>query len=197
MKLYFIRHAQTQGNLERRYIGRTDEPLCSVGTEQAGCFAAPAVERVYTSPMLRCRQTAALLYPAHQLWGIDDFRECDFGAFENRCYEELKEEISYRTWVASCGRIPPPYGERSENFRERCCQAFERSVEHAFSDRVGAAALVLHGGTIMAVLERFAQPKRSFYGWQPPNMGGWIAHIDELEWHNCRTIHIIESLQGR
>ena len=31
MKLIFIRHGKTAGNLERRYIGRTDEPLCDEG----------------------------------------------------------------------------------------------------------------------------------------------------------------------
>ena len=33
MKINLIRHGQTAGNLESRYIGTTDEPLCSAGME--------------------------------------------------------------------------------------------------------------------------------------------------------------------
>ena len=33
MKLQFIRHGKTQGNLEKRYIGSTDEPLCAKGRQ--------------------------------------------------------------------------------------------------------------------------------------------------------------------
>ena len=58
MKIIFIRHGPTPGNLARRYIGSTDEPLAPGALP--GC-PAPAAERVYVSPLLRCRQTAALL----------------------------------------------------------------------------------------------------------------------------------------
>ena len=59
MTVYLIRHGQTQGNLERRYIGSTDQPLCPAGREALGPL--PPVDRVYASPLRRCRETAALL----------------------------------------------------------------------------------------------------------------------------------------
>ena len=34
IELLFIRHGATEGNLRRRYIGRTDEPLCEAGIAQ-------------------------------------------------------------------------------------------------------------------------------------------------------------------
>lgn len=64
MKWVLIRHGQTQGNTEHRYIGcGTNEPLCAQGVEMLKCRAYPNVQRVFASPMLRCRETAAMLYP--------------------------------------------------------------------------------------------------------------------------------------
>ena len=56
MEIIFIRHGATAGNLERRYIGRTDEPLCPLGVEQIeklkGLFEP---DYLFVSPMLRTR----------------------------------------------------------------------------------------------------------------------------------------------
>ena len=38
-RVYLIRHGLTEGNRLRRYIGRTDEPLCAAG--RAALSAAP------------------------------------------------------------------------------------------------------------------------------------------------------------
>ena len=57
MRIWLIRHFQTQGNLERRYIGRTDEHLAGQDRKVSCC-----PEKIITSPMLRCRQTARLLF---------------------------------------------------------------------------------------------------------------------------------------
>lgn len=69
MKLFMIRHGATAGNLEKRYVGRTDEGL----TEQAVFFLqeealklrelAGNVAAIITSPMKRCLETAEILFP--------------------------------------------------------------------------------------------------------------------------------------
>ena len=65
MELIWIRHLQTPGNEKRQYIGSTDEPLSEKTVE--GFLKNPAeyseVERVICSPMLRCIQTAELMFP--------------------------------------------------------------------------------------------------------------------------------------
>ena len=63
MKWVLIRHGQTQGNLEKRYIGcRTDEPLCEAGRLALREKKYPAVSRVFVSPMRRCVETAQAVY---------------------------------------------------------------------------------------------------------------------------------------
>ena len=63
MKLIFIRHGKTAGNLERRYIGRTDEPLCDEGIAEILGKEYHDADIVVASPMKRCVQTAELIYP--------------------------------------------------------------------------------------------------------------------------------------
>ena len=67
-RLFLIRHGLTQGNLERRYIGRrSDLPLCEEGRKGLLAlkeeFEYPDVKKVYAAPMKRCFETAEILYP--------------------------------------------------------------------------------------------------------------------------------------
>lgn len=100
MELIWIRHLQTPGNEKRQYIGSTDEPLSEKTVE--GFLKNPAeyseVERVICSPMLRCIQTAELMFPGTERKTEPRLRECDFGQFEGKTYEELKSVPKYIAW---------------------------------------------------------------------------------------------------
>ena len=65
--VYLIRHALTQGNLEGRYIGQTDEPLCKEGIEQLEAmkndYGYPYPDVVFTSSLKRCVETTKIIYP--------------------------------------------------------------------------------------------------------------------------------------
>ena len=63
--IFFIRHGATEGTLRRRYIGRTDEPLCEAGLAQVKALQKRglSVDEVFVSPLLRTRQTADILFP--------------------------------------------------------------------------------------------------------------------------------------
>ena len=64
MEILFIRHGKTRGNLERRYVGRTDEPLLAEEEKrlESSEYRRFCPDVIYTSALLRCRQTAALLF---------------------------------------------------------------------------------------------------------------------------------------
>jgi alpha-ribazole phosphatase len=171
-KIVLIRHGLTAGNVERRYIGRTDEPLCAEGVERLKRVAVPPCDTVYSSPMKRCTQTAEILFPGKAALIIDDFRECDFGDFEGKTAGELSETAAYRAWVDARCETPIPNGEDIAAFKDRVCSAF-RDIELS-----GATALVIHGGCVMAILERFAEPKREFYDCRIGN-GEFVAYYYE------------------
>ena len=186
-EIILVRHGKTAGNLEGRYIGsRTDEPLCEDGIhaleEKVREGTYPSVDLVYASPMIRCRQTAKILWPkvadSHQIQYVQDLQECDFGAFENKNYQELSCNAEYQAWIDSNGTLPFPGGESNEAFRKRCCQAFQRITEglQKQEEKTGQtlrAAVVVHGGTIMAILERFGTPKKNYFDYQVKNGCGY------------------------
>ena len=176
MRWVLIRHGQTQGNLEGRYIGcRTDEALCAAGAEALRKRAYPPVERVYASPMRRCLERAAIIYPEHKPMIVEALRECDFGAFEGLNYAELNGRADYQAWIDSGGQMPFPGGESQRSFAARCADAFEALWA---AEKEGDCALVAHGGTIMAIMARYARPRGDYFDFQVRCGAGFILRED-------------------
>ena len=176
MSIILIRHGKTQGNLEGRYIGsRTDEPLCPQGIGELKLRAYPPVVRVFASPLRRCLESAAVIYPGIAPVIVDGFRECDFGAFEGKNYAELNGRSDYQAWIDSGGELPFPGGESRTAMCARCVQAFSAL---GLWDLPGDTAIVAHGGTIMALMSEFALPRKGYFDYQPGNGAGYVLHGD-------------------
>ena len=203
MLIYLIRHGKAAGNLSGRYIGKTDEGLCPEGRTAleairqrflSGKDALPRPETVYTSALKRTRETAAVLFPDLPVCVRAGFNECDFGEFEYKNYRELSGNPSYQKWVDSGGTLPFPGGESHENFVNRSAETFSRAVEELSAGKK-TAAFVVHGGTVMAVMERFAFPQNGFYAWQVKNGCGFAAELDLAAWQSgCRKLTDIRSI---
>lgn len=174
MRAILIRHGKTAGNLVGRYIGRTDEPLCEAGRAEAErAKPDPTVRQVFVSPMKRAKETAAILFPNAVLLEIYDLREMDFGAFEGRSADEMEHDPAYRAWVDGMCVDACPGGESPAEFTARVVAAFSKTVGTAEGDPV----FVVHGGVIMALLSELCTPKRAFYEWHVPNLGGVSVEI--------------------
>ena len=105
MRILLIRHGLTAGNKEKRYIGRTDEPLCPEGLAALGQCSYPCCAALVSSPMQRCRQTAQILFPAQKIHICEALRECDFGDFEGKIIRNSTAVRSIRrgsTAAAKC-----------------------------------------------------------------------------------------------
>ena len=174
MNVWLIRHGETQGNRERRYIGSTDEPLNEQGVRQAYAFASPTVDRLFVSPMQRCRETADILFPDMPSSVCQDLRECDFGVFEGKNADALANSAAYRAWVAGGCKEDIPGGEGVSAFKKRCCDAFLSAIASA-SDS-DTLAFVIHGGCIMAILERY-EGNRAFYEYHIRNCEGVLCEV--------------------
>ena len=192
MKIILIRHFMTQGNLEHRYIGTTDEPLLP---GQAISYDYPEAEAVAVSTLKRCVETAEIIYPGTRSYVCEELRECDFGLFENQSYEQLKDHPAYQEWLRSGGRVPFPGGEGMDEFCDRCVKGFCRMTEKFMEESMEAAAFVVHGGTIMAILDRLAGHEEGFYHWQVKNGEAYRACLCEKEWRSgIRRLTEIEKL---
>ena len=198
MEVYLIRHGKTAGNREGRYIGTTDEPLCPAGIEELKtCWSAgsPEAEIVYTSDLLRTRQTAVLLFPDAEKRVRTGLRETDFGAFEGKNYQELNGRADYQAWIDAAAEAAPPGGEARVAFIERTKEAFDAAADELCSGKIGRAAFVVHGGTIMAILSSYGDPACSFYDWQAKNGCGYLVHLDETAWQaGKKTLTNIRSI---
>lgn len=184
MKIVFIRHLRTPGNEKRQYIGRTDESLSERAVEEfyRSKNRYPAVKSVVASPMKRCIETARLIYPEAEIRTEPLLRECSFGLFEGKSYEELKDHPAYTAWLESGGMTAFPEGEPQELFRKRCAEGVRKWIDILLEEKAESAAFVVHGGTIMASLSRLAEEPYDFYHWQVENGGGYEALAAEREW---------------
>lgn len=153
LSIYLIRHLPTEGNLQYRYIGRTDEPLCQQGITQADNFSYPPVELLFTSPLKRCVQTASLFFPNQVPIIVSDLQETHFGEFEGKNYKELRDNQDYQAWIDSNGALSFPNGESPEKFKQRSRLAFEHCMKQALQTNATSIGFVVHGGTIMSIME--------------------------------------------
>ena len=177
LKIWLIRHGMTEGNRYQRYIGVTDEPLCEDGRELLEKFTYPKPQAVFVSPLKRCLETAAILFGDPKVRIIDQLAECDFGEFENKNYQELDGNEHYQSWIDSGGLLPFPGGESREEFKRRNVTGFQKAVNGCLRNGISLAALVVHGGTIMAVLSSLTGGE--YFDFQVKNGEGYET---VLEW---------------
>lgn len=182
IKIALIRHSKTKGNLEKRYIGSTDEVLCRSGIDLIKSKSFPLAKVVYCSPLARCVETSKLIYNDIEPIIYKDLRECNFGLFENKNYKELEGNIHYQKWIDSNGTLDFPNGESPEEFKNRCVHEFDEIINDIFQKDVESSALIVHGGTIMAILDEYSFPHEDFYHWQVNNCEGFIIKIDKNLW---------------
>ena len=174
--IYFIRHFKTKGNIEKRYVGKTDESIIESASyvSQKGKF--DFVEHVFSSPMKRCIETASIFCPEKEITIIDELRETDFGDFEYKNYEELKENKNYKKWLESGGNSSFPNGENIEDMKKRCILAYNKILNIIDEKGINTCAVICHGGTIMAIMEYL---KGGFYNWQCENGKGIYIVIND------------------
>ncbi len=132
---------------------------------------------VYVSPALRAGQTAGLLFPGREQIVVPEFAEMDFGIFEGRSADEMKADVQYRRWVDSMCEDRVPMGESKANYTKRVTDQFQRIVCEALDRGSRSLLIVAHGGTQMAVMERFCEENRPYWTWQTKPAEGIRAGI--------------------
>lgn len=124
--LHLIRHGETDGN-RVSYIGRSDLVLNAVGCAQAEMvketFTNTHIDRIYSSPLLRARQTAQPLAHARHLPVIldPDLMEIDFGQLEGQ--PKTQQALSLRKVHLT---VPLPGGESLAQVGARVARFLDR-----------------------------------------------------------------------
>jgi len=120
--IYLIRHGKPEFPDERKYcIGRTDLPLSEEGRTQIQAlgetFAGRRIEKIYTSPLKRCRESAAILQEVIDrsipIEVVDGLAEIDMGEWDGHSFDEIREQFpaEYAARGADMYDFRPPQGE--------------------------------------------------------------------------------------
>ena len=178
--IYLIRHGKTPANEARLYCGSTDLELSRAGiAELRQRQYAIRADRYITSGMRRTEQTLGILFGDVPFTREPELREVDFGIFEMKSYEQLKENFQYQLWLTGDNEAnTPPGGESGADMTRRVLAAYRR-----IAALPGDTVIVTHGGVIAAILAAlFPEEGKSRYAWQPkPGCGyaigpeGWRA----------------------
>lgn len=159
LELVVVRHGVTPWNRERRYQGQRDIPLLLPDAvpdmdRLHEHLAGAEFDAIHCSDLARCRQTLAHVQPGRDASALFDprLRELDFGDYEGRRWDELKDDPSYRAWIDSAGMQAPPGGESADMLWERLSAWLDDVLSQA-EDRRHVLA-VSHGGVIRELRRR-------------------------------------------
>ena len=194
-QINLIRHGITEGNKRRLYYGAADIPLAEEGIEslkklvQENIYPGAENGDFYTTGMKRTEQTLELIYGKKEHETIDALREMDFGEFEMKSYEELKEVPGFIKWAEdNSGTEKSPGGESRSEFSARIHKGLktligkhrlkELSVRH--NGKAAVTTMICHGGTIAAIMEKsFPGRKEHFYKWIPDPGHGYTLTLED------------------
>ena len=194
-RISVIRHGMTEANEKGIYIGKTDLPLSPKGAADLAAkmdeFVYPTVHRVYSSPLQRCTETAEILFPYTEMCTVEDFRELDFGEFENKSIDELAKRKDYNEWLRGGKSVRPPKGESLEELTARTYKGLHEIITDMMNEGLTHSALITHGGVISNMLSCYGIPK------YPPSQitaepgGGFDIIVTAQMWLNSQAFEII------
>jgi probable phosphoglycerate mutase len=199
LKLYLIRHGQTEGNIRGALdTALPGPPLTELGETQAQALADAIgdepIVAVYASQATRAQQTAA---PLASRLGLDvqvieGVKEVDAGDIEG--HTDRDSIVIYmdvvRAWTHGKLDVGIPGGETGEQVRTRMLDAVgQLRAKHEQADPDGIVVVVSHGGAMRLSAEWLADnvPPEVANSGLIPNTG--IVELDSLPgggWHCVR-----------
>ena len=177
MKCYLIRHGITEGNKKLHFNGSgTDEPLSKEGRDALRKIDGVSEDApVFSSPLIRAKETAEIMFPGRKAVVLDDIREMHFGKLEGKNHEELQDDPDFQAWLKSDGMIKIPGGESMKEFMLRTTKALTEAYRKAAASGAESFYIVTHGGTIMALMSWLTG--KSHLDFNPPNGAGYEIEL--------------------
>lgn len=149
--MYLLRHGATANNLADPPLlqGRgVDLKLSAAGRQQAVCaaelLAAQRLGAVYSSPLIRARQTAGIIADPHGLAVqlVSAIEEVDVGRWEGRSWKEISrtEPEPYRKFIADSATHGYLGGENMNQVLERCAPALNALMQQHLGAEIAVSA---------------------------------------------------------
>lgn len=196
--IHFIRHGLIDDTLAGKYIGTTDAPLSDRGRMDLRKldyeYKYPGTQVVFTSPLKRCTETAKILYPEQNPLVIDNLSECNFGEWEGKTADELKNDSDFKKWLAGDSSVKPPRGESNADFTRRVCKMFESIVEGLMKTGTTESVIVTHGGVIMTLLAVYGLPQAKPFEWTMDNGFGYSLRVTPVLWQRDKVCEVFQTI---
>lgn len=157
--IFLVRHAVADETGQRLYGRRPGVHLSEAGRRQARQLAERLgklhLTAVYSSPLERCRETAAPLAAALDLEVIvePELVESDTGAWTGKTFRQIRQTRLWRRLLAVPSTARLPGGESVTEVQARSVRAIERITERHPRARL---AVVSHGDPIRLILAHYA-----------------------------------------
>ena len=194
-RITFIRHGMTEANADGRYIGITALPLSSEGAQalydKLEKYEYPPAQKVYTSPLKRCKQTVSILQPNRLTVELPELVEMDFGDFENKKIADLMDTDEYKAFINGGLDNPPPGGESLRSVINRCYKALQIIISDMMYEGLTNVAVVTHGGIIMNMLSCFGIPKRSPMDYSCDFGEGFEVIVTASMWQRSEAFEVL------
>ncbi len=163
VKLFLIRHGQTESNKQGRYQGSLDTDLTETGIRQAKLakkyLSKVRFSNIYSSPLKRALDTASIISARSglKIKVRDGIKELNFGNWEGMKFEEINENYrqDYQNWLSDPYKNPPTGGESFGNLIKRADNEIKSVV--AENEEGSNIAVITHGGVILALIVNWLQ----------------------------------------
>lgn len=157
MKIYLVRHGETDWNLRGMFYGWTDCDINEKGVEQAArlknFFNQIEYDKIYSSDLLRAGHTAEII-AADQKIEIEKnscFREIYFGDWEDKAGKYIRENHSdeLNLWITGWKTRSLPGGESFQDFYRRVTEGLAKIIQE---NKGKTVVIVSHNGPMSAML---------------------------------------------
>lgn len=166
MKIYFVRHGNTNENKEKLYYGKSDSGLSGEGKKQMEqlrpFFSSKRWDAIYSSPLGRAQESAKILVPGQEIKADIRLEERSFGIFEGKKYQEIVTEYPScaLAWEKDWMGYQIPGGESFLQVEERVRSFAEELIRRDFEK----VLIVSHKGTIIQLMLSILEiPKEYFW----------------------------------
>ena len=198
--IHLIRNMPCEGNLEGRYIGRTESPLAleSIAklAQRKRELEYPQAQAFFASPSTRCVDTLKILYPQADPEVVLELAECDFGEFEGKNAKELEGDPRFAQWMAGGAQAAPPGGESGPVFLQRVCQGFELLVKNLMTLGQTSAVLVTSAGVMTSLLAAYGLPQAPAHQWMCQPGEGYSVRITPGLWMRSGVMEVFAQIPG-
>jgi len=196
--IHFIRHGEIAETKGGAYIGVTDVSLSEEGRQQLADldknYRYPYAPVLFSSPLKRCLETCEIIYPSQTPITVDELSEINFGLWEGKTADELKDDDTFKKWLSGDNSVKPPKGESSADFTRRVCLMFQKIVDGLISTGHTEAVIVTHGGVIMTLMAVYGLPQAKPFEWAVDCGCGYSIRITPMLWQRDKVSEVYRTL---